>query len=341
MSNKIGPIWLIIFCGLVFPAVAQRLYPVYPVQGVLTFDGKLQEAAWQGAPLAGDFFPVGTTVPGQATQFRMLFDSNMLYVAVVASERSMPRLQTIKNDGEAVWQDDAVEIFLSDGVKRAYQRFAVNAAGKRSDVRISAGADRSNDAWTLEIGIPFALFAAATPSSGTVLCGNVCRSRRCGFSPEASAWSRVDKSFHEPANFAEFRIRPAPAAPARITNINQYVNLAYVQDLVENAQDIMRQCAWLEQGLQKYGLPDKTLETVKQKLVTSWSARRARAGAYVAYIEYFQPRRRAPDFWELNCDDLLSRAQCPAASEFLVPFEFDARDQQLRDYFQLKRLFDE
>lgn len=339
MSNKIGPIWLVIFCGLVFPAAAQRLYPVYPVQGVLTLDGKLQEAAWQGAPLAGDFFPVGATAPGQATQFRMLFDSNMLYIAVVASERSMSRLQVTKNDGEAVWADDAVEIFLSDGANRAYQRFAVNAAGKRSDIRISAGADRSNDAWTLEIGIPFAFFLVP-PKPGAVIRGNVCRNRRCG-APEASAWSRVDKSFHEQANFAQFWIRPVSAAPARITNINQYVNLAYVQDLVENAQDIMRQCARLEQGLQKYGMPDKTSETVKQELVTSWSTRRARAGAYVAYIEYFQPWRRAPDFWELNCDHLLGRVQCPAASEFLAPFEPDARERQLRDYFQLKRLFDE
>lgn len=340
MSNKIGPIWLIIICGLVFPVAAQRLYPVYPARGTLTFDGKLQESAWQEAPLAGDFFPVGTTAPGQATQFQMLFDSNTLYVAVAASERSMPRLQMMKNDGEAVFTDDAVEIFLSDGANRNYKRFAVNAAGKRSDIRINAGADLSNDVWTLEIGIPFALFSAAM-SSGTVLRGNVCRSRRCGSAPEYSAWSRVDKSFHEPANFAEFWIRPAPAAPARIKKINQYVNLAYLQDLVDNAQDITRQCAWLEQGLQKYGLPDKTLETVEQELATSWLVRRARAGAYVAYIKYFQPRRRAPDFWELNCDDLLSRVQCPSASEFLASFEPDAREQQLRDYFRLKRLFDE
>jgi len=107
-------------------------YPVYRLGEKPTFDGKLEEAAWQGLPRGEGFFVVGKDgfAWRKPTSFRMGWDDDRLCIAVRCKEPFIHRVHPLPNDGDRLWSDESVELFLSvDG--RSYCQFIFNTVGAR------------------------------------------------------------------------------------------------------------------------------------------------------------------------------------------------------------------
>lgn len=178
------------FAGLGGEALqAQRL------NGSIYLDGKLDEPAWQKAPVYTRFFKAGTQTPARSrTEVRILFDLNALYVGIRCSEPAIHELvvRDTPRDG-GLYQQDCLEIMLDPGVsKERYYHFMVNAAGQQYDAFREQGGGIQNpfwngvwtaktfigkDFWSCEIRIPFFNFSSRDASSGDWGI-NVCRGQR-------------------------------------------------------------------------------------------------------------------------------------------------------------------
>jgi len=128
-------------------------------------DGELSDAAWSGKPLVPEFISLTTGKPvSEKTSVWMTYDQEGIYIAFRCAESNMPGIVAqFTTRGSPLYKDDDVEIFvLPPGQPAAFQ-FAVNALGTMSDnfgdtAPWKAAAKQNNDAWSVEVFIPFTVF---------------------------------------------------------------------------------------------------------------------------------------------------------------------------------------
>jgi hypothetical protein len=168
------------------PALAQRL-PLPNAQerrtivaerltsdDAISLDGSLDEAVWQRAQAAGDFIqidPDNGEPATEQTEFRVAFDSNSLYLAVIChdSEAGLHLTRYQKRRDEYLQQDDKVQWTIDtflDG--RTGYFFETNPSGAMADALMGINGQnrqwdgiwnervqRTATGWTLEVEIPF------------------------------------------------------------------------------------------------------------------------------------------------------------------------------------------
>lgn len=157
-------------------------YVVHRAAGPIRIDGILAESAWDRAQVAGPFVRSLDGKPASAaTEARLLWDDDFLYVAFAAEDADVSGL--FFKDDEALYTSNVVEIFLnpSGDPLRGYDEIEVaptNAlfdasfvGGPRQGMQLSWSSHALhavhvdgtlNDArdvdrgWTVELAIPFA-----------------------------------------------------------------------------------------------------------------------------------------------------------------------------------------
>jgi hypothetical protein len=156
------------FAPNIRPTLAVRRAP-----GRIVVDGVLDDAGWAGAAVAGNFAernPRDNVLPPVRTEARVTYDSDNLYVAIVAWDD--PRaLRSTLTDRDRPYSDDYMGLMLDtygDGAW-GYEIF-VNPRGVQMDLRMlgTGGEDEGfdliwdaeakvlEDRWQVEIAIPFA-----------------------------------------------------------------------------------------------------------------------------------------------------------------------------------------
>ncbi|MFH2068885.1 MAG: sugar-binding protein [Candidatus Omnitrophota bacterium] len=199
---------------LFLPAAYARNYPVYRISQKPAIDGKIDDAVWQELPEAAGFFIFkGEGFAWQKpTSFRMGWDRDCLHIAVRCKEPFNHRIDALPRDGDMLWDDDSVEVFISPG-GTSYCQFIVNSAGARwngkdGDVPPGiwgwkAGADFYGDYWAAEMCIPFSVIGK-TPREGDAWKLNVARNAILGPAAERySSWAPVQRGFGEVPNFTK------------------------------------------------------------------------------------------------------------------------------------------
>ena len=134
----------LLFIATALPAQDAEVFPPNPikrslnalrVEGTPKVDGRLDEAMWREAPSASGFTqiePLQGKVPGEDTEFRILFNKQYLYIGVFAHDslgKSALRATDFKRDFSPRQHD---HILLSmDGFQdgRNAMAFATNAYG--------------------------------------------------------------------------------------------------------------------------------------------------------------------------------------------------------------------
>lgn len=182
-------------------------------------DGAVNDPCWRRATWAGLFCVFGGQMPTQfPTSFAVCYDAKHLYLAVRCVEPHIDHL-LVRNRGhdQAVWEDDAVEVFLGPlHDRRTYYQFVVNACGARFErshaalgwnARWTAAARAGKQVWIAEMALPWREVGLTPVHAGQWLDLNVCRDRQQGpkrGSPknrEWSAWAPMVGSFHRPELF--------------------------------------------------------------------------------------------------------------------------------------------
>ncbi len=138
-----------------------------------TLDGDISEALWSQAPKHGGFVerkPALGASPKDATFFRVAFDLDHLYVAIVAEDSETPVGRSRARDSFVIFRDDALSLKIdAKNDRRTTFGFVLNPVGGRLDylgvdegsfkrevdhVWEGAAAKRA-DGWSIEVAIPW------------------------------------------------------------------------------------------------------------------------------------------------------------------------------------------
>jgi len=344
MNKRLALVGLLLVLTTTLVTAANRMYPVYPVTGPIVVDGKIDEPAWEGAPVGGDLLPLAGSGPAQGTTFRVLYDSDALYIGLRAEESRIARVRVAHEDGGYIWEDDSIEVFLRPGDKdRPYYQFAINAVGKRCAAGIGgtappldawrAAASQGPDYYVMEIKIPFSAFRV-TPASAGPLRGNICRNCYTGGDAGPhNSWAPLQVNFHEPRNFAEFQFQATPVSPDRSAAVSRFVNMAYDDRTERGARRRLRACEELL-DLAKY---EPEMDTKATEIVQSWRIGREDADRFCRYKDHFSTARIKAGFWERE-HPILSAGVTDSAAAFRSELRLDNEAEKLRYHLLLKKL---
>lgn len=208
-----------------------RLRLVSGSRGKIVVDGNLDDEPWQKCPVAstGSMRELQTSrQPTYGTSIKTSWIGQNLYFAIRCEDHAGEKLNitTTKNEDQAIWYGDVVEILL-ETESHSYYQIAINPAGALID--LDRGTDKNNwfrwdsqaevatkvadDHWTVEIRIPIVQdkndplhqVIGRKPTQSLPWHINVCRQRIRENGAEYSAYSPTgSRGFHVPMKFAHF-----------------------------------------------------------------------------------------------------------------------------------------
>ena len=190
--------------------LAARAVRAAAVTQPVRIDGRLDDAAWQQAPVAGEFTQheprhgAAATLP---TEARVLIDDDALYVAVRAWDPSPDSIVARLARRDVLIQSDWVHVALdSYGDRRSAYQFSLNAAGVKRDARITedtredvawdgvwdGAVQIDGQGWTAELRIPLAQLRYRVGEGASAWGFNV--RRVVARLAEVSEWSPVPEN---------------------------------------------------------------------------------------------------------------------------------------------------
>ena len=186
-------------------------------------DGKLDEACWAQAAVAGEFvLHGGKGYATHETEARVLWDDSRLYIGMRSLDPDVGKLkkEAAGRDG-FVFTDDCIEVFLIPPANpflakapesERYFHLGVNALGAAWDGigydhsgkwngGLAAAASIHKDRWEMELSLPWAGLGSK-PVDGDVWAINFNRGLPTrGNLSEYSGWSITFAGFHDPDHF--------------------------------------------------------------------------------------------------------------------------------------------
>ena len=188
-------------------------------------DGKLDDACWNEAAVAGEFVLYGGK--GNATEptdARVLWDDSNLYIGMRCFDSDIDKLKKTATERDGlVCGDDCVEIFFippdnpvlaKASAAERYFHIAVNTLGtcwdeigmnspERWNAPWTAKTSVHEDRWEVELAMPWRALKAQ-PSDGDVWAVNFNRGLPArGKLQEYSGWSITFAGFHDPDHFGK------------------------------------------------------------------------------------------------------------------------------------------
>lgn len=164
---------------------SKRVVTVYRVDEALSIDGVLDEAVWQKAQVADEFFqyePFNGSYPSERSEVRILYDDVSIYIGAALFDEEAQNIyrELGKRDNADNLKSDAFSVLISpynDGIN--YLEFIVSASGVQADVRRTGNStDRSwnavwesevtitDEGWFAELRIPFSALRFSSKVEG-------------------------------------------------------------------------------------------------------------------------------------------------------------------------------
>ena len=190
-------------------------------------DAVPDDPCWAEAMIATDFSVLASGGEERAfyqTTARAAWDDRALYLHIICLEPEPDAItaEVTQRDGP-VWLEDALEIFLQpDPAQDDHFQFVVNALGTVYDARnddgsfnarVRAAAQVGEQAWQVELAIPWADLGVPAPQAGQEWGFNVGRERRPNEPTEWSTWAPLEKDlkkFAVPEAFGRLRFTEVP-----------------------------------------------------------------------------------------------------------------------------------
>lgn len=173
-------------------------------------DGSLSGGEWDAAgKLEGFFRALDGRPAARPTTVLLGHDGSTLFIAWLCGGQPEPSAADRPRDG-AVWEDDAVEVFLQPPGSSGYYHFAVNAAGQQYDAYAEGGlnaswnaewqaaAGRERDGWVVEMAIPFSVVGGQPTGFWRANFG-----REEADAKVATCWAPTFGGFHTPSRFGK------------------------------------------------------------------------------------------------------------------------------------------
>lgn len=254
-------------------------YQVYHLPQAPRVDGEVRnDPAWAFIPAVSGFRVLGGDYAvAKQTTAKVGWTSDALFIAVDCDEPDIALIHDTLKDGDELWKDNGVEIFLEVPGRAGVYQFVVNSIGSHAmgegtvDVAAwQAAAVKGKDFWSMEARIPFSCLGAP-PAPGTAWTGAICRNiwEYASGGDKFTTWPSLQHRFREPGNFATlvFEDKTLPAEEA--AQITLRLNLPYRQYLSQQVEDLARSAPEYE-GVIAKACADDRFKTEAADLRQTW-----------------------------------------------------------------------
>lgn len=212
--TRVSPLLLLGLLVCAENTLAQNLvesatYQVNQTSSEIVLDGRLDEDAWQQAAKGGDFtqnFPADNRPAESGTDFRITYDEQFIYVALVCYQQSngKPIAQSLRRDFQWMQNDNVSLYFDPFNDKSNGFTFQVTPYNVQREGLVTLGGEVSddwdnkwfsattieNDKWTAEMAIPFkSIRYNSVPSWGLQILRNNRQEN------ERSSWISVPQQY--------------------------------------------------------------------------------------------------------------------------------------------------
>ncbi len=196
-------------------------------------DGTLAEGEWDDAAHISGFLTIREGAEPEAnTEAWIAKTSTRLLMAIRCHEPLMSEADSVTEEPDSgrIFRDEVVEIFIdADNDHETYYHLAVNSIGTVYDASLGEGQVTGSDfnsgmtaavaqednAWTVEVAIPFSALAVA--GSDDIWGFNIGRERHIPEHSENTAWSATGSRFHAPWRFGDLVGLPNAASAVPVT----------------------------------------------------------------------------------------------------------------------------
>jgi len=208
-------------------SIKDTSYDIFALKAEPTIDGELEASIWGRLPIA-KMIDRHFQTASPMTHLRLGWDAQALYLAVTCFEPAMSSIVekaavTDKPDGEGLWQDDSLEIFLvPDQTKGALaHHLIINSSGvvwsgghrdavfanAEWDSKATVATRKESGKWTLEAKIPWSSLGVSPATSGRMILANFFRNRQAGGELEQSSWAPLLTGWYfQPGDFGRLTL---------------------------------------------------------------------------------------------------------------------------------------
>lgn len=272
---------LLVGCCQVAPRASseERSYPCYRSAASPKLDGiVISDPCWQALPGATGFYKLGGghAEAKQTTAFAM-WDDDAVYVAMVCEEQDVEQVKTDRRDGDDLWLDDSVEIFVRPAQSLNVFQFIINTTGARrggegnpGNTTWEAAAQKGKADWTVEVKLPFKVLGRK-PQPGEVWTATFCRNIFIYASggDKFTCWAPLQSRFLEPENYArltfEAKTLTVGQAQAIEAGLNRPYRVHLTRQLTDAAKDVREYAEVVGRAAK-----DKSLEEEAASLQREW-----------------------------------------------------------------------
>lgn len=154
------------------PAFSQKEITALRISDDVVIDGKLDEAAWQGAEIATGFInwqPIAGATPSNETEVKIMYDDRAVYVGAFMKNSSRDEIMTELSERDNIGNTDWFGFVLDTyGNGNDGSEFIISATGVQFDAKISSNGEDENwnevwysaveltdNGWFAELKIPY------------------------------------------------------------------------------------------------------------------------------------------------------------------------------------------
>jgi len=225
-------------------------YPVYRLAKAPKIDGEVAgDAAWRTVPGVSGFRALGGdyTAAKQSTG-KMGWTDDALFVAMVCEEPDVALLKDKLKDGDPLWKDNGVEIFLELPGRPGVFQLAVNTIGshamgegKLDIAKWQAAAKKGRNFWSLEMKLPFSCLEA-TPAPGARWHGAFCRNiwEYASGGDKFTTWPALETRFREPEHFAVLAFQDKSLSAEEAEQLARRMNEPYRKYLSDQIRELAK-----------------------------------------------------------------------------------------------------
>ncbi|MBC7328414.1 hypothetical protein H5T87_09935 [bacterium] len=286
MKGKITFLMILLLAFSIF-ADGRREYPCYLLEeDSPILDGKIEEDVWNSIPEATGFYILGGEkfALEKQTYFAIGWRKDAIYIAIKCEEKDISRISAKLKDGEDLYREDSIEIFLFPENASSYLHFAVNPLGSRWNQIDASGqpgtpwdwqakAFIGKDFWSAEIRIPFTVLGRQ-PKEGEQWLFNIGRNIFTGPASEHfTCWPPLKSGFHELQNFALLTFKEKSPSKQEKEEVEHNLNLQFrkfLQGIVgELGEELGKNSSEYKSAI-AYGLSKEKLKDEASYLKEAW-----------------------------------------------------------------------
>lgn len=237
MKNLVSLTLFLLSSFILFSNENKCFYTVYKISEDILIDGHLEENTWKKIPQETGFKYLRNIekYSEKQTFFQIGWNEDNIFIGVFCEEPDIEKIRPKGKDGDPLWNEDSIEIFLSP-LFPGYYQFIINPLGSKTQgkgkkINIETSSFVGLDFWSIEVKIPFSEIGKK-PTKNEVWRFNIGRNITIG-DDKYSTWANLSAGhFHDYENFGYIKFSEEELTEKKAKELSEKNKANFIKPLI-------------------------------------------------------------------------------------------------------------